>query len=142
MRLDIKRATIIGLLSNDFFVRGPKMVWQPLSKAHRLLFGKGPGIGPYRVRYLDLYARGCKILPMPCIPDNLCRDLRIGCIPLGRSCQASFKTIRLPSLPHESFLRKEILWGMPHFPGKCKTTPPPQRCRLGGVDWGRGINDL
>jgi hypothetical protein len=41
MRLDIKRATIIGLLSNDFFVRGPKMVRQPLSKAHRLLLGKG-----------------------------------------------------------------------------------------------------
>jgi hypothetical protein len=71
-------------------------VWQPLSKAHRLLLGGGPGnIGPYWVRNLDLYSRGSRSLPMPCIPETLCRDLRTGCIPSRKilsSCVQKYLT--------------------------------------------------
>jgi hypothetical protein len=138
MRLDIKRATIIGLLSNDFFVRGPKMVWQPLSKAHRLLFGKGPGIGPYRVRYLDLYARGCKILPMPCIPDNLCRDLRIGCIPSGKILSSFVQNYSTSLTTSRIISKKGDSLGHATLSGKRENGPPPPEVSTGRCGLGQG----
>ena len=92
-------------------------MWQPLSKSHRLLLGEGPGnTGPCRVRYLDLHARVVKKCPVFPVLPILYAGISVQAVyPRGRSCQAVFKNNRLTSLPHESLLRKELLWSMPHF---------------------------